>query len=118
VVLRGGTYAGDLTISGTDVFLIADGFAENAVAIDGSVTVTGEIVRRRGLAITGDLVANGPHFGMSLSTVKGNASIGGTSNVLLRNVLCGPADVSTSNAPLLDNFGLEPTPTAPMGACD
>jgi len=118
VVLREGTYAGDLTISGSNTLLIADPLADNAVVIDGSVTVTGEVVHLRGLTITGDLVANGPRFGLSLSTVKGQTLVQGDQHVFLRNVLCGPTDMAVSSSTVLDNYGLDPIPTPPMGACD
>ncbi|UQA56332.1 hypothetical protein [Polyangium aurulentum] len=118
VVLRAGTYAGDLTITGSNTFLVADPLAEQDVVIDGSVTVTGKVVRLRGLTITGDLVANGDGFGLTFSTVKGQALIDGDGDVFLRDVFCGLTNMAAASLTLLDCFGSDPIPTPPAGACD
>ncbi|MDC3960542.1 hypothetical protein [Polyangium jinanense] len=118
VVLRGGTYTGNLTITGKGVLLFGENFLENAVVINGSVTVNGEAVRLRGLTITGDLASKGNNFGISFSRVFGNTSITGNAGAFVRNVFCGTTVVPSSNATLLDNFGVEPIVTPPMGTCD
>jgi hypothetical protein len=117
VVLRAGIYKGDLTIDGVAAMLCGEDFADNAVVIDGSVTVSGSRVRLRGLTITGDLVAKARDFGMNLSKVEGSTTITGDAPQLVRNVFCSVAELQTSNATLLDNFGLAPA-AAPAGACD
>jgi hypothetical protein len=117
VVLRAGTYKGDLTIDGLAAMLFGEGFAGDAVVIDGSVTVNRSRVRLRGLTITGDLVAKAPEFGMNLSKVEGSTRIIGDSPQLVRNVFCNVAELQKINATLLDNFGLAPVP-APAAACD
>ena len=118
VVLRGGMYTGDLVIDGTGTMLYGLDFLNNAVVINGSVTVNGAQARLRGVTITGDLTAKGNDFGISFSTVKGNTSIPGNAGAFVRNVFCGTTVVPTSNATLLDNFGLEPITMVPAGACD
>lgn len=116
VVLRGGTYAGDLTIDGAGAMLIGEVSSEEAVVIDGSVTVNGAMARLRAITITGDLVAKGSDFGMTLSTARGATSITGNAPQLVRNVLCHVLQVETSEATLLDNAGLAPV-EAPLEAC-
>jgi hypothetical protein len=118
VVLRGGTYTGDITIDGTGTMLYGLDFLNNAVMINGSVTVNGAQVRLRGVTVTGDLTVKGNDFGISFSTVEGNTSINGNAGAFVRNVFCGTTVVPTSNATLLDNFGLEPITTIPAGACN
>ncbi len=117
VVLRGGTYQGDLTIAGPGALLVGDPSSEEAVVIEGSVTVNGAMARLRGITITGDLVAKGDDFGMSLATVRGTASITGNAPQLVRNVLCQVGELQKNEATLLDNAGLEPV-AAPAEACE
>ena len=75
----------------------------------GVVTASGEKARLRGVTIAGNLSANGNDFGISFSVVKGNTDIRGNAGAFLRNVFCGTATVPSSNAKLLDNYGIEPT---------
>ncbi|WP_438026541.1 hypothetical protein [Sorangium sp. So ce233] len=118
VVLRPGTYVGDLTITGKGTLLYGEGFLERAVIIDGSVTAQGEAVRLRGVTITGDLAARGNDFGISFSLVRGAVDITGNGGAFVRNVFCGETVVPSSNATLLDNHGVEPLLALPAGACD
>jgi hypothetical protein len=118
VVLRPGTYIGDLTIRGRGVLLFGEGFSESSVVIEGSVAVMGEAVRLRGLTIAGDVTSAGNNFGMSFSEVRGSASITGNGGAFLRNVFCGQVSIPTDNAALLDNYGLEPLTSLPEGACE
>jgi hypothetical protein len=97
--------------------LFGEGFLDRAVIINGSITVNGEAVRLRGLTITGDLSSKGNNFGISFSRVFGLTSITGNAGAFVRNVFCGTTVVPSSNATLLDNFGLEPIVTPPMDAC-
>jgi hypothetical protein len=117
VVLSPGTYNGNLTIVGKGALLFGEGFLEKAVIINGSITVNGEAVRLRGLTITGDLSSKGNNFGISFSTVLGQTSITGNAGAFVRNIFCGTTVVPSSNATLLDNFGLEPIATLPTDAC-
>lgn len=118
VVLGNGIYKGNLTIDGTDVLIYGEGFTEHEVVIEGSVTVNGTNVRMRGVTITGDLAAKGNNFGISFSLVKGTTSISGNGGAFVANVFCGNAAVPSSNATLLDNYGVEPLTALPPGTCD
>lgn len=118
VVLHPGVYVGDLVITGERVLLFGEGWSEYAVVIDGSVTANGNGVRLRGVTITGDLAAKGNNFGISFSRVLGTTNITGQAGAFLRNVFCGPTVVPSSNATLLDNYGVPPIATPPPGACD
>jgi hypothetical protein len=117
VVLRPGVYAGDLTIRGRGALLFGEGFSGDAVVIDGSVTALGEEVRLRGLTITGGVTSAGNSFGMSFSRVFGDASITGNGGAFLRNVFCAAVDVPSSNAALLDNYGVAPIEAVPPERC-
>jgi hypothetical protein len=118
VVLGPGIYKGDLTIDGKGVLLFGEGWAEHSVVIEGSITVNGEEVRLRGLTITGNLAAKGNNFGVSFSVVKGETNITGNAGAFVRNVFCGATTVPSSNATLLDNYGVEPIAALPAGACE
>ncbi|WP_437821079.1 hypothetical protein [Sorangium sp. So ce1078] len=118
VVLRPGTYTGNITITGKGTLLYGEGFLDRAVVFDGSITVAGEAVRLRGLTITGDLVSRGNNFGISFSLVRGDVSITGNSGAFVRNVFCGEMVVPSSNATLLDNHGVTPLDDLPPIVCD
>lgn len=118
VVLRPGVYAGDLVIKGRDVLAFGKGWDDYAVVIDGSVSAEGNGVRVRGVTITGDLAAKGNDLGISFSRVFGTTSITGGGGAFLRNMFCGTTVVPSSNATLLNNFGVAPIETPPPGACD
>jgi hypothetical protein len=117
VVLRPGTYKGTLAIDGEGILLFGEGWTDRAVIIDGSVSANGGNVRLRGLTITGDLAAKGNNFGISFSVVEGATSITGNAGAYARNVFCGDATVPSSNATLLDNFGIAPATELPDGIC-
>ncbi len=117
VVLRPGTYIGSLDIRGQGVLLFGEGWSDRAVVLDGDVVVNGGNVRLRGVTITGDLTSNGNGFGISFSLVKGVTDIKGNAGAFLRNIFCGHATVPSSNATLLDNYGIPPLTTLPEGAC-
>jgi hypothetical protein len=118
VVLRPGTYVGDLTITGERVILFGEGWSQNAVTIQGSVTANGGGVRLRGVTITGNLTANGNNFGISFGVIKGTTDIKGNAGAFLRNVFCGAASVPSSSATLLDNWGVAPRMDLPPGVCE
>ncbi|WP_437739567.1 hypothetical protein WMF39_28025 [Sorangium sp. So ce1504] len=118
VVLRPGTYAGSITITGKGTLLYGEDFLDRAVVIDGSITAEGEEVRLRGLTITGDLTSRGNNFGISFSLVRGNVSITGNAGAFVRNVFCGETVVPSSNATLLDNYGVAPLEALPPVVCD
>ncbi|WP_434041340.1 MULTISPECIES: hypothetical protein [Sorangium] len=118
VVLRPGRYVGSMTITGKGTLLYGEGFLDRAVVIDGSITAAGEEVRLRGLTITGDLISRGNNFGISFSLVRGDVSITGNSGAFVRNVFCGETVVPSSNATLLDNYGVAPLEALPPLLCD
>lgn len=118
VVLRSGTYVGDLLISGRGVLLFGEGFSEAAVTIDGSIQANGEAVRLRGLWVTGGVAAAGNNFGMSFTVVEGQSQITGNGGAFVRNVFCGGATVPSSSATLLDNYGLAPLQDIPPERCE
>lgn len=61
---------------------------------------------------------SGNDFGISFSLVKGTTLISGNGGAFVENIFCGNATVPSSNATLLDNFGVEPLTTLPPGACN
>ncbi|MBI2392789.1 MAG: hypothetical protein HYV09_24605 [Deltaproteobacteria bacterium] len=118
VVLGPGVYKGDLKITGSGVVIFGEGWAKNEVVIDGSISAEGGGVRVRGVTLTGNLASKGNNFGISFSVVRGTTSITGNGGVYLRNVFCKSATVPSSNATLLDNFGVAPLTTLPTtGVC-
>lgn len=108
VVLRPGTYVGDLSVTGEDVIVFGEGWAESAVVIDGAVKVQADGVRLRGLTITGGLEAEGDDFGLGFSRVLGGVKLKGEGAILLRNVFCKDAAVASAEAVQLDNRGIAP----------
>jgi len=108
VFLRGGTYTGNLTFSGSNVTLYGEGRRGGAVTIDGSVTVGGSGNRIRGARITGSLSVPANNFGMSLSRVDGAFQLNGSGAKLLQNVFCGTVTSPTSNVTALGNAGMAP----------
>lgn len=118
VVLRPGVYTGDLVIKGRDVLIFGEGWTDLAVVIDGSVSVEGNGIRVRGVTITGELASKGNAFGISFSRVLGTTSITGNGGAFVRNIFCGPTVVPSTDATLLDNYGVAPIETPLPGACD
>lgn len=118
VVLRPGVYVGDLVITGRDVLVFGLGWSERAVVIEGSVTAEGKGVRLRGVTITGNLSSQAKGFGISFSRVLGATNVTGAGGAFLRNVFCGTTVVPSKSVLLLDNFGVPPLASPPLGACD
>lgn len=110
VFLRGGTYTGNLTFSGSNVTLYGEGRRGGTVTINGSVTVGGSGNRIRGARITGALSVPANGFGMSLSRVDGQFQLNGSGANLLQNVFCGSVNSPTSNVTALGNAGMAPIP--------
>jgi hypothetical protein len=108
VLLRGGTYAGDLVFSGSDVTLFGAGVRGGEVTLQGNVSVGGSSNRIRGARIAGNLSVTGSNAGISFSRVSGSFSLVGSSAVLLNNAFCGPVTVTGSNPTMLTNAGLAP----------
>lgn len=116
VLVRGGTYTGNIEFSGSNVTLFGEGAEGGSVTLNGNVTVSGSNNRLRGARITGDLAVPGSDAGISFSSVVGTLIVDGSDAVLLNNAFCGLVDVSGSGATALGNAGLAPLP-APSGGC-
>lgn len=108
VLLRGGTYTGDLAFSGSNVTLFGEGAQGGNVTINGSVTVSGSGNRIRGARITGDLSVPGSDAGISFSSVAGAATVDGSDTVLLNNAFCGDVTIEGSGLTALGNAGMPP----------
>lgn len=108
VLLRGGTYTGDLEFSGSNVTLFGEGAEGGNVTIDGSVDVSGSGNRIRGARITGDLSVPGSDAGISFSSVTGAVTVDGSDTVLLNNAFCGDVTIEGSGVTALGNAGMSP----------
>lgn len=116
VLVRGGTFTGDVDFSGSNVTLFGEGPKGGNVILDGNVTVSGSGNRVRGAQITGDLSVPGSDAGISFSWVEGSLTVAGSDAVLLNNALCGDVAIDGSGTTALGNAGMEPVP-APPGGC-
>lgn len=108
VLLRAGTYPGNLELRAQGVLLFGAWSAEDGPlsVIDGTVSVLGGQNRMRGVKVTGRLTSNANGFSAAFCEL-GGASITGNGVTLIRNVFpAGQATVPSSNAVLVDNFGL------------
>jgi hypothetical protein len=112
VLLTGGSYTGDLELSGSSVTLFGAGVLGGRVTIEGSVTVSGSGNRIRGTRIVGDLDMSGSDAGLSFSTIEGEALVSGSDSVLLENTFCGGVDISGGGTTVLGNAGLAPVEAA------
>lgn len=108
VLLSGGTYTGDLDLSGSEVTLFGAGVTGGSVTIDGNVTISGSGNRIRGAHITGDLEVGGSDSGISFSSIDGAVDISGSDTVLLKNSFCGTLNISGGGTIALGNRGLDP----------
>jgi len=108
VLVRGGTYTGDLVFNGSNVTLFGEGAAGGRVVLDGNVEVNGSGNRIRGARITGDLLMDGSDFALTFSQVEGESTITGSDIVLLYNRLCGTTAITGGNLTVLENAGLPP----------
>ena len=106
VLLRQGTYTGDLEFSGSNVTLFGEGFSGGNVTIDGNITVSGSENRIRGAHITGDVTVSGSDAGISFSTITGEMSISGSDVALLNNHFLGTVDIGGSGTFALGNLGM------------
>ncbi|HUE96872.1 MAG TPA: hypothetical protein VMN39_09440, partial [Longimicrobiaceae bacterium] len=116
VLMRGGTYRGNLEFSGSNVTLFGAGTRGGEVTIEGDVTIDGSNNRLRGARITGNLSVPGSNAGISFSRVSGDFEFSGSSAVLLNNAFCRQVTMTGSNPTLLGNAGLAPIP-ASSGGC-
>lgn len=116
VLIRGGTYTGDIDFSGSNVALFGEGAEGGNVTIDGDVTVSGSNNRLRGVRVTGALVVPGSDAGISFSSVQDSLFVDGSNAVLINNSFCGSITVEGSGAVALGNAGMAPLP-APSGGC-
>ena len=115
VLLRGGTYTGDLEFSGSNVTLFGEGAGGGNVTINGNVTVSGSGNRLRGTRVTGELFVPGSDSGISFSSVTGAVHVDGSDAVLLNNAFCGDVTIDGSGTIALGNRGM--APVAAPGSC-
>lgn len=117
VLVRGGTYAGDVNFSGSNVTLFGEGPEGGNVTLDGNVTVSGSGNRLRGARVTGDLAVPGSDAGISFSSVVGSLTVDGSDAVLLNNAVCGSVTTGAASGLIaLGNAGMAPV-EAPPGGC-
>lgn len=116
VLVRDGTYTGDIDFSGSNVTLFGEGAGGGNVTLNGNVTVSGSANRLRGARVTGDLVVDGSDAGISFSSVTGSLTVEGSDTVLLNNAFCGSITTTGSGTVALGNAGMDPVP-APSGGC-
>jgi hypothetical protein len=116
VLMRGGTYRGDLVFGGSNVTLFGAGARGGEVTIEGNVTIEGSSNRIRGARVVGDLFVSGSNAGISFSRVAGSFFLVGSGAVLLNNAFCGQVTIAGSTPTLLGNAGLAPL-GAPSGGC-
>ena len=116
VFVEGGTYAGNVEFSGSNVTLFGEGAEGGNVTIDGDVVVSGSQNRLRGVRVTGDLSVPGSNAGVSFSSVQGSLTVDGSDARLLDNAFCGTIDITGGGLLALDNAGMDPIP-APSGGC-
>ncbi len=116
VLVRGGTYTGDIDFSGSNVTLFGEGAEGGNVTIDGDVTVSGSGNRLRGARVTGALVVPGSDAGISFSSVQDSLYVDGSDAVLINNSFCGSITIDGSGTVALGNAGMAPVPE-PSGGC-
>lgn len=112
VFVEGGSYTGDLDLSGSRITLFGAGVLGGEVTIDGNVEMSGSDSRIRGTHITGNLTAPASGLGVSFSQIDGSVSGEGSDATFLANGLCGTVDLTGSGLVALDNAG-----AAPITAC-
>ena len=117
VLVRGGSYTGNVVFNGSNVTLFGEGATGGRVTLDGNVEVNGSGNRVRGAIVTGDLLSDGSSFGLTFSRIHGTATITGSDLVLMENVFCGAANLSGGNLAVLGNRGLSPIALPPDSGC-
>jgi hypothetical protein len=108
VVLRAGTYPGNLELTAAGVLIFGDWTLEEGQRsiIEGNVNVRGGNIRMRGVKVTGTLTSSANGFSAAFSDLAG-ANLTGNGISLIRNrFTSGAAKVPSSNAVLVDNEGI------------
>lgn len=113
VFVEGGSYAGDLDLSGSRVTLFGAGARGGEVTIAGNVVMSGSDSRIRGTLITGSLSVPASGLGLSFSQVDGTTSGEGSDATFLANALCGTVSATGSGTVALDNAGMAPITACP-----
>lgn len=108
VLVRGGTYAGDVSFGGSNVTLFGEGARGGMVEINGDVQVAGSTNRIRGARINGRLDVPGSNFSLTFSSVDGGTTIAGSAGTLLMDSLCGSVSIGGSGTTILGTRGLPP----------
>lgn len=116
VLVRGGTFTGDVDFSGSSVTLFGEGAEGGNVTLDGDVTVSGSGNRLRGARVTGALSVPGSDAGISFSSVQDSVVVDGSDAVLINNEFCGTVAIEGSGTIALGNAGMAPL-SEPAGGC-
>ena len=109
IFLKPGTYAGNVTVSGSNVLIFGswDALEGPKSIIDGNLVFNGGGGRIRGMQVNNTITVNANGFSAAFSNFY-NADIKGNSIVLLRNRFTGPSViVPSSSAVLVDNAGIQ-----------
>ena len=112
ILLGGGTYAMDLSFTGSHVTLFGAGVEGGMVTVTGNVTVEGSDNRIRGIDLTGELTMPGSTCSVVFSRSMGSCSVAGSAPILLQNRICGSLSIGGSNAVVLGNWGTAPLASA------
>ncbi len=108
IVLKPGKYSGNINITARNVLIFgsASDDGEALSIVQGTVSISGEAARIRGLNIHNTLTVNANNFEAAFCKMN-SANIHGNNILLLRNIFTvGQATVSSSNAILVDNIGI------------
>jgi hypothetical protein len=115
VLLRGGTYTGDIQFNGSNVTLFGEGVNGGRVTLTGNVTVNGSNTRVRGARVTGLLSISGSGNGLTFSQIIGKAVSDGSDGTFISNRFCGELQLSGGNLTVLENAGAAPLPSPTTG---
>jgi hypothetical protein len=108
ILLRGGTYTGDIQFNGSNVSLFGEGPSGGRVTLTGNVALNGSNSRIRGARVTGQLSINGSGNGLTFSQIIGKAVSDGSDGVFIGNRFCGELQLTGGNLTVLENAGAAP----------
>lgn len=106
--MKPGSYNGNINITARNVLIFGTTSTEGEAQsiIQGSVSISGEAARMRGLYIQNELTVNANNFEAAFCKLN-SATIQGNNILLLRNIFTvGQSTVSSSSSILVDNIGI------------